>query len=255
MPASALCQKYERRRGGQAPSMLVLHYTDMPLAAAFRRLTSGKAAVSAHYLIERNGCVHHLVEERHSAWHAGKSWWRGESGLNHAAIGIELDYAPQRRGRSLVFPPFAAAQIASLIALARDIVVRHKIPASRVLGHSDIAPDRKQDPGDAFPWQKLAQAGIGIWPPQMTDSARPQNLRRGQSGAAVRRLQEELSAFGYGISAPSGGRARALKPDGQYGRHTEQLVQAFQRHFRPRRADGIADAQTQSLLRTLLRRA
>lgn len=253
MAASALCQKYARRRGGQAPSMLVVHYTDMPLAAAFRRLTSGKAAVSAHYLIERNGCVHHLVEERYAAWHAGKSWWRGESGLNHAAIGIELDYAPQRGGRALVFPPFAAAQIASLTALAGAIVARHKIPAARVLGHSDIAPDRKQDPGDAFPWQKLAQAGIGIWPPPV--SARGQALRRGQSGAAVRRLQEELSAFGYGISAPPAGRARALKPDGQYGRRTEQLVQAFQRHFRPRRVDGIADGQTQSLLRALLRRA
>lgn len=251
MPASALCRKYQRRRGGQAPSMLVLHYTDMPLAAAFRRLTSARAPVSAHYLIERNGCVHYLVDERYAAWHAGASWWRGESGLNHAAIGIELDYAPQRSGRARVFPPFAPPQIARLIALSQAILTRHKIAPARVLGHSDIAPDRKQDPGPAFPWQRLARAGIGIWPAPGRVPAAP-SLRRGQSGAAVRRLQEDLRAFGYGISAPPQGRARALKADGQFGRRTEELVRAFQLHFRARKADGVADAQTQSLLRRLL---
>ena len=252
--ASALCQKYERRRRGQKPSMLVMHYTNLPLADAFRVLTTSQRKVSAHYLIERNGCVHYLVDERHAAWHAGHSWWMNEHSLNHASIGIELDYQPQLRARGWYFPAFPPAQIASLTKLSRAIMTRHRISAARVLGHSDIAPDRKMDPGNAFPWQRLAKAGIGVWPraPRRRGLT---PLARAQKGDAVRRLQEGLRALGYGISAPREGQARALSVDGHYGRRTAQLVQAFQRHFRARRVDGMADAETQSLVFALLRQA
>ncbi len=232
--------------------MLVIHYTDLPLRQALRILTTSRRKVSAHYLIERNGCVHYLVDERYAAWHAGHSWWGKERNLNHASIGIELDYMPQRRGRSWHFPAFPPPQIASLTELSRAIMARHAIAPARVLGHSDIAPDRKRDPGDAFPWQRLARDGIGVWPANLKRRAGAP-LKPAQRGDAVRRLQEGLRALGYGISSPAQGGPCPLRPDGWYGRRTAQVVEAFQRHFRPRRVDGIADAQTQSLLAALLR--
>jgi N-acetylmuramoyl-L-alanine amidase len=141
---------------------VVLHYTGMPTRdSALRRLCDNQAKVSAHYLIDEAGQVFHLVDESRRAWHAGKSFWCGTTDMNSASIGIEL----VNPGHEFGYKPFPAAQIAALKTLLGEIVARHGLdPAHFLLGHSDIAPDRKKDPGEFFPWQELAKAGFGIWP-------------------------------------------------------------------------------------------
>ncbi|TAL07812.1 MAG: N-acetylmuramoyl-L-alanine amidase, partial [Nitrospirae bacterium] len=149
-----------RRRGARV-DMLVLHYTGMKtLGAALERLCDPKARVSAHYLIARDGTVYRLVAENRRAWHAGVSRWAGERDVNGRSIGIELE----NPGHEFGYRAFPQKQMRALIALARGIVRRRKIPQHRVLGHSDVAPQRKIDPGEKFPWRALAGAGIGYWP-------------------------------------------------------------------------------------------
>ena len=225
-------------RNGTAVDMLVLHYTDTPDAAtALDLLTDPATKVSAHYLVDTDGRVHALVAEDRRAWHAGVASWRGDTDINACSIGIEL----QNRGHSCSGPdgpePYPDVQIAALIDLVRDIRRRHDIPDHRILGHSDVAPLRKQDPGAHFPWSRLAEAGIGLWPIDQ----RPIDLRPGHSPSdapattGTRQLQAALARIGYGVQI-----------DGSAGEETLAVIAAFQRHFLPDRVTGTADADTVS---------
>jgi N-acetylmuramoyl-L-alanine amidase len=224
----------ERRRPLDA---LVLHYTGMvSVEAALRRLCDPAAEVSSHYLVCEDGAILQLVPEARRAWHAGQSFWAGERDMNSASIGIEI----ANGGPDFGSPPFPPAQIAATIALCRDICHRHKIPAYRVLAHSDIAPSRKADPGETFPWGELAQAGIGHYVPPAPirgDGAWP----RGQASPAVAAFQSGLARYGYEIAI-----------SGAFDEQTEIVVRAFQRHFRPARVDGKADRSTLLTLDALL---
>ncbi len=199
--------------------MLVLHYTGMPDAqAALDRLTDPATKVSTHYLIEDGGRVWRLVPEEKRAWHAGTSYWAGERDINAVSIGVEL----HNPGHEFGYRPFPEAQMRALEEIARDILSRHPIPRHRVLGHSDVAPARKQDPGELFDWERLARVGIGCWPPQPAPAVEPDAV-----GATLARI-------GYDV----GDQRLALA--------------AFQRHFRPLRIDGIPDDETRSRLAGLV---
>lgn len=224
-------------RRDRRPDMLILHYTGMPdERVALQRLCSPDSEVSAHYFVFENGEVAQLVAEDRRAWHAGAAFWHGETDINSCSIGIEI----ANPGHDGGLPPFPPRQIAGVIALAGDIVARWSIPPERVLGHSDIAPGRKQDPGERFPWQELHRAGIGHWaaPAPIDDGL---ILRAGDGGPAVEKLQAMLTRYGYGVPVT-----------GIYDEETEKVVAAFQRHFRPERIDGAADPSTIATLRALL---
>lgn len=217
---------HEPRRGGRRPDLLLLHYTGMDSAeAALDWLTRAESRVSAHYLIDETGRIAQLVAESARAWHAGVAAWAGESDINSCSIGIEI----HNPGHQLGYVDFPAAQMAAVEALTRDVVVRHAIPPARVLAHSDVAPSRKQDPGEKFDWARLAKAGVGLWlEPEPIDDT--QGLAPGDAGAPVRALRQRLRAFGYGLAVAD-----------RYDAATEQVVAAFQRHWRPARVDGRAD--------------
>jgi N-acetylmuramoyl-L-alanine amidase len=205
-------------------------------AAALSRLCDPKAEVSAHYFIDAEGEIFQLVPEARRAWHAGQSSWAGETDMNSASIGIEIENG----GHEFGAPPYPDAQIDALIALCRDIMRRHAINPSRILAHSDIAPGRKIDPGEYFPWERLAAAGVGHYvPPHPIGDDAP--LASGASGEKVEELQRMLAAYGYDITV-----------SGHYDTTTEKVVAAFQRHFRSTRVDGNADRSTIETLRELL---
>ena len=214
---------HDARPAGAAIDMLVLHYTGMASAeAALARLCDPAVKVSAHYTIDEDGTVYAMVPEERRAWHAGVSFWAGETNVNARSIGIEL----VNPGHEFGYRAFAAAQIEALIALGHEILARHPIPPGRALAHSDVAPARKDDPGELFPWQKLAEAGIGLFP-------RPPLGGRGQGEGAL--TADALTSFGYDPSAPR-----------------EKVITAFQRHFRPAKLDGIWDTECAGLLAGLL---
>lgn len=236
----------------RAIDLVVLHYTGMQDGeTALRRLTdpapvAGRypgpwldksaapdaplAAVSAHYVVGEDGLVYRIVAEQNRAWHAGASSWLGEGDVNSRAIGIEI----VNGGHDFGLPDYPTAQIEAVIALLRDILGRHQLKPSQVVGHSDIAPDRKQDPGEKFPWKRLADAGVAIWP-------EPGGAASGGETAIIT-LQTELAGIGYAVS-------RSGVMDGQ----TKAALMAFQRRFRPALVDGAADAETQQLLAALAR--
>jgi N-acetylmuramoyl-L-alanine amidase len=217
---------YNNRPAGKAIDMLVMHYTGMRDAeAALRRLTDPEAKVSSHYLIDESGKIYRLVDEVRRAWHAGVSFWAGERDINGVSIGIEL----ANPGHDFGYRPFPEAQMAALIDLSQDILARHKITAGRVVGHSDVAPARKIDPGELFDWQRLAKAGIGRWPPPA----------KGPNDAAS--VRAALAKIGYEVSA-----------EGARDKLTKKSLSAFQRHFRPAKIDGIADEETCGMLYGLL---
>jgi len=221
------------------PDMIVLHYTGMPTGeAALARLCDPEAKVSAHYLVEEDGRIFALAPEERRAWHAGVSFWRGETDINGASIGIEI----VNPGHEFGYRPFPAVQVAAVTELLGDIRARWTIPDARILGHSDVAPDRKEDPGELFPWKALAEAGHGLWaePPPAPGAA----LVEGDEGAGVFTLQAGLTRLGYD-SAPSGA----------FDAATATIVRAFQRHWRPARVDGVADGETRARLIALLRLA
>jgi len=232
---------HDSRAVGTSIEILLLHYTGMTSCAeALERLVDPAAKVSAHYLIDDDGTCYRLVPEVRRAWHAGESTWGGAPDVNSRSVGIE----PVNPGQEHGYRAFPDAQIACLAGLATDILSRHPIPPERVLGHSDVAPLRKEDPGELFPWQHLAHAGIGLWPNvDLAVSANAPRLAPGASGPAVTQLQSALAAYGYGI-----------EDTGHYDPLTAAVVRAFQRHFRPSRVDGVADPETQSLLHHLLDR-
>ncbi|WIM09421.1 N-acetylmuramoyl-L-alanine amidase [Enhydrobacter sp.] len=209
------------RPDGAAIDLLVLHYTELPLAESLDILSDPvrAARVSAHYVLAEDGTVYRLVPEERAAWHAGQSHWRGREALNASSIGIEI---VNLHGDRHDYP---RPQIAALIELCRGILARHPaIVPQNVVGHSDIAPRRKIDPGLRFPWKALAEAGIGLWP-------------KPDAAPVEGDIQAALQRFGY---APAG----ALAP--------EEIVKAFQRRFRPARVDGVADQETRALLGGLL---
>ncbi|MGI6247179.1 MAG: N-acetylmuramoyl-L-alanine amidase [Pseudochelatococcus sp.] len=233
----------DAENAARRPDILLLHYTDMADSGqALNRLCDATSEVSAHYFVFEDGRVLQLVPEGRRAWHAGAGVWDGERDVNSASIGIEIAHPGHRRApeRPESMPPYPPAQIEAVIALGRDIVTRWGIRADRVLAHSDVAPQRKRDPGEAFPWRALAQAGVGHWvEPAALRSGR--FLSPGERGQPVEALQAMLALYGYGLDI-----------DGFYGMHTEAVVRAFQRHFRPERVDGIADASTITTLRDLI---
>lgn len=197
--------------------MLVLHYTGMANAdAALDRLCDPAAKVSAHYVIDESGAVYQLVPEDRRAWHAGVASWRGNRDVNGRSIGIEL----VNPGHQYGYRDFPAAQMEALADLALAILSRHPIAERNVVGHSDIAPDRKLDPGERLDWRRLAERGIGLWPAE----TRP---------VAEADVTGFLAEYGYDIGS-------------------RQVISAFQRHFRPRRIDGKADAETRALLGGLI---
>lgn len=228
------------RRGDAPIDILLLHYTGMPTAeAALARLTDPEAKVSAHYTVDEDGTVYAHVEESARAWHAGQSFWAGATDINARSIGIEI----VNPGHEFGYRDFPDAQIEAVIRLAKDILARHPIPPARVLAHSDVAPSRKQDPGERFPWARLAAEGVGLWPEGARRPHRPL-LKQGAEGSAVAVLQQKLAAFGYGVSQT-----------GQFDGVTALVVAAFQRHFRPRAVTGMADGGTVGRLNRLLQLA
>lgn len=222
---------HDARPQGQAVDILLLHYTDMAsAAAALERLCDPAARVSAHYCIDEDGTVYRLVDEARRAWHAGVSSWAGASDINARSIGVEL----VNPGHTCGYRPFPAAQMTALSALAKAILARHPIPPGRVLGHSDVAPARKRDPGELFDWRALAAAGIGLWPdaPSPADPA-----------PDVAELQAQLARFGY-----------AVPRHGRLDDETRAVLAAFQRHFRPAAVTGEPDGETAARLAALLAR-
>jgi N-acetylmuramoyl-L-alanine amidase len=228
---------HEPRRQGRMSDMLILHYTGMESAdAALDWLTRDEAKVSAHYFVDEAGRIAQMVAETERAWHAGQSYWAGETDLNSCSIGIEI----HNPGHEFGYPDFSDAQMHAVEALCRDILGRHAIPSERVLAHSDIAPGRKRDPGEKFDWARLARAGIGLWV-EPAPPAGDEGLGAGDESEAVTELQRGLQDFGYGVEVTS-----------TYGKGLEQVVEAFQRHFRPSRIDGHADQSTRDTLSRLL---
>jgi len=226
-----------QRRAGCGVHMLIMHYTGMQSAeAAESWLETAGSEVSAHYVIREDGTVVQMVAEQNRAWHAGESIWQGETDINSCSIGIEVVNAgPGGHG-----PDFPPAQIAALVALSKDIISRHTILPRHVLGHSDIAPGRKSDPGEKFPWDKLAQAGIGHYvTPAPLEGGHFMAL--GESGRPVEAYQSMLVLYGYGLSI-----------SGTFDEKTASITRAFQQHFRPERVDGVADISTIKTLHKLL---
>lgn len=231
---------FGERVNGRQPDMILLHYTGMPdVEGALARLCTAGTDVSAHYVVLEDGRVVQCVPEAKRAWHAGVASWAGEDDINSCSIGIEI----VNRGHDWGYPDFPLRQIAAVIALCRGIMLRREIPLHRVLGHSDVAPSRKKDPGEKFPWRSLANSGVGLWV-EPAPIVRGDVLKLGSHGPQVQALQEQFARYGYG-----------LKPTGKFDPATVDVVAAFQRHFRPERVDGIADRSTLATLEALLAKA
>ncbi len=219
------------------PDMVIMHYTGMETGeAALARLRDPTAKVSSHYMIETDGRVFTLVAEARRAWHAGVSFWCGETDINARSIGIELVNPGHEHG----YQPFPEAQIEALIALLDDVRTRWAISDGDILAHSDVAPGRKIDPGELFPWKRLAQAGHGLWVEAEPAPGPP--LGPEDSGMGVFVIQAGLTRLGYDNA-----------PTGVFDDNTVTNVKAFQRHWRPEGVDGIADGETRARLVALLR--
>jgi N-acetylmuramoyl-L-alanine amidase len=212
---------FNNRAPGLPIDTLVVHYTGMQTCqAAVDRLCDTDAQVSAHYLIDEDGTVYRLVDEDKRAWHAGVSWWRGAMDINGRSIGIEL----VNPGHEFGYRAFPDAQMVALEGLASAILKRHPISPRNVVGHADIAPRRKLDPGELFDWQRLARQGVGLW----VDDVHPIEMRPGD-------VYLMLAAFGYDMT------------------DFPAALVAFQRHFRPTLVNGLPDGETAGLLKALLR--
>lgn len=223
------------RRGRLGPRILIMHYTGMASAAkAIDWLSRPESKVSCHYVIDEAGRITQMVPERLRAWHAGVAHWAGETDVNSASIGIEI----QNPGHEDGYHPFPRAQMRAVRDLALDIVARHTIAPERVLAHSDVAPLRKIDPGEKFDWRWLALAGVGHWVPAVPMRGEIPAIEDAGMLAAMRSM---LVAYGYGVGV-----------DGASGPDLATVVRAFQRHFRPARVDGVVDRSTLATLEHLL---
>jgi len=217
---------HDTRPLGIGVELLVLHYTGMPSGAeALARLRDLAAKVSAHYLVEEDGRVFRLVPEDRRAWHAGVSSWLGRGDVNGRSIGVEI----VNPGHEFGYRRFPEPQMAAVVALCQDIVTRHDLGRAAVVGHADVAPARKEDPGELFDWARLAQAGVGIWPPKNDDAT-------GETGAPpdTAAALAMLAAIGYDTT------------------DQRAALVAFQRRFRPARFDGEADTETRLRIQAVL---
>jgi N-acetylmuramoyl-L-alanine amidase len=225
------------RRGIERPELLILHYTGMKTArAACAWLCNPASGVSSHYLVDEKGSITQMVDETLRAWHAGVGRWKSCDDINSASIGIEI----HNPGHDLGYADFPPSQIEAVIRLCRDIIARNGIAPVNVLAHSDVAPLRKMDPGEKFPWAALHKAGIGHWVTPVPPTS-DKGLKPGDRGAAVAALVRNLSAYGYGLA-----------PAEVFDAAVAAVVTAFQRHFRPSRVDGVADHSTVETLERLL---
>jgi len=221
------------------PDMIVLHYTGMVDGpSALARLCDPAAKVSAHYLVEEDGRIFSLVPEARRAWHAGKSFWRGDVDLNARSVGVEI----VNPGHEFGYRPFSEPQIASVIGLVADIRSRWTVPDDRIVGHSDVAPDRKSDPGELFPWRRLAREGHGLWSDAPAAPGAP--LGPGDDGLGVMVVRSALARIGYDCPRL-----------GAYDEALAVIIRAFQRHWRPEGVDGVADGATRARMMDLARRA
>lgn len=219
---------------------VVMHYTSASQERSLQLLTHGQ--VSAHYLIgdDAQATIFKLVDEQYRAWHAGESEWDGRTWLNSSSLGIEIvnpGYQDTASGR--VWYPYTEAQVQSLLYLLHDIASRYRIDKRNFIGHSDIAPLRKQDPGPLFPWKRLAAEGFGIWPVEA--AVAQQKARFDINPPSITWYQEQLSRLGYSIPQ-----------SGTLDTATQRVIGAFQMHYRPQRYDGVPDAQTAALIQVLL---
>lgn len=211
--------------------ILVLHYTGMRTAEeALARLCDPEAKVSAHYTVDRDGTIFQHVDESLRARHAGVSYWAGVRDVNSRSIGIEI----VNPGHEFGYVPFADAQIESVIQLSRRIIAQHAIPADRIVGHSDVAPNRKQDPGELFPWERLAQEGMGLWPAGLKTQ-----VMSADGPVEEASFAEKLRQFGYGVP-----------PDVDWP--LRDVITAFQRRFRPSAITGEADQECDAIMDALL---
>ncbi|HSC83820.1 MAG TPA: N-acetylmuramoyl-L-alanine amidase [Pseudomonas sp.] len=220
---------------------VVVHYTSTDLAHSLALLTRGE--VSSHYLIadDNPATIYRLVDENRRAWHAGQSEWQGRTWLNASTIGIEIvnpGYEDTPQGR--VWQPYSEAQITALIDLLKDIVQRHQLPLDSIIGHSDVAPQRKDDPGPLFPWQRLAEAGLIRWPD--SHEVASEQAVFASNLPAPHWFQEQLARLGY-----------ATPQTGVLDAATRRVLVAFQMKYRPARFDGEADAQSAAILAVLNR--
>jgi N-acetylmuramoyl-L-alanine amidase len=219
------------RPDGAVVDMLVLHYTGMRSATeALERLCDPASEVSAHYLIDEDGTIFRLVDEARRAWHAGRGAWAGTTDINSCSIGIEL----ANRGHEFGYHAFPEPQMRALERLCHDLLARHPIPAHRILGHSDVAPDRKEDPGELFGWPRLARAGIGIWP-EITPP--PGGFKAG----SIEDIRRDLASLGY-----RGGEGEWTEAE------MRSALLAFQRHWLPANMSGARDRETAWRLRNIL---
>jgi N-acetylmuramoyl-L-alanine amidase len=226
------------RNGGLTPTILLLHYTGLKTAAkAIEVLSRVDCKVSCHYVIDEAGRITQMVAERDRAWHAGVASWAGETDINSASIGIEI----HNPGHVLGYADFPPEQMAAVRDLALDIIARHDIRPERVLGHSDVAPMRKIDPGEKFHWGWLARCGVGHWVEPAAPGDGGETHAQGDRGAQIAAVQAMLRAYGYGIEA-----------SGEFDELTRFVVTAFQRHFRPARVDGCIDRSTVITLERLI---
>jgi N-acetylmuramoyl-L-alanine amidase len=233
-----LSPNIEPRVDGSAVRYLILHYTGMDSAArACDWLCNPESRVSCHYLIDEAGRIVQMVGEEQRAWHAGVSTWQDDRDINSLSVGIEI----QNSGHGLGYPDFPAEQMLAVAQLSSDIISRHGIAPRHVLAHSDVAPGRKIDPGEKFDWAMLHRSGVGHWVPPAALASGPY-LQEGDSGDGVLALQGLLRLYGYG-----------LEVNGNFDARTRIVVEAFQRHFRPERVDGVADVSTVATLHALLR--
>lgn len=226
------------RRKGCRPHLILLHYTGMPSAArAIEWLAHPKSKVSCHYVIDDTGEITQMVPEAARAWHAGVSYWAGETDINSASIGIEIHNPGHEHG----YPDFPLEQMQVVAALCRDIAERRAIAPEGILAHSDVAPGRKIDPGEKFDWAWLAEAGVG----HCVEPAPPESGGRSyainEEGADIAEAQELLRRYGYNIEV-----------NGRLDQWTATILRAFQLRFRPARVDGRLDAATLDTARRLL---
>lgn len=218
---------HDERPAGTPIDMLILHYTGMKTAReAIDRLRDPLARVSAHYVVDEDGAVLRLVPEEKRAWHAGVSYWRGHSELNGRSIGIEI----VNPGHEWGYRDFPVLQLAAVCDVCLAVLSRNPIPARNVVAHSDVAPDRREDPGERFDWQSLAQNGVGLWPENAPDLA---TAGAAHDAAALPDVRTALADIGYRVA-----------PEGAFDPALATALRAFQRHWRPEAITGEADAGT-----------
>lgn len=232
---------FKDSREGAEVNILVLHYTGTQTAGEALEILSGKDGkeVSSHYTVDEDGVVYAHVPEAERAWHAGISYWRGVDGVNASSIGIEII----NPGHEFGYRRFPQSQMDAVAKLCQGILSRHAIPARNVIAHSDIAPARKEDPGELFDWPWLAKQGVGLWP-NWGEMLTPNKVLAtlGDRGALVASIQRRLAEYGYGVPQ-----------NGMFDDETHKVAIAFQRHFRPENIGGEWDSECDGRLDLLLR--